>query len=119
MTLPTVTKPSPVTVVVSVSAAFWKFALTDWLAPVGTKVQVVVVETHAPEKPVKLEPRPAAAVSFTAMLSKIGLLQFAPVPQLIPPEEEVTRPEPLPVLTTLTTVRPRYLASGWPGPPGT
>src|SRR5262249_42543934 len=80
-----------------------KLALTFWLSPAGTKVQLVVLDTHAPPKATKCEPTAGAARRMTGLPSNIGSEQS--VPQLMPVEGTV--PLPAPPLATVTSVRAR------------
>ena len=84
---------------------------------VGVKVQVVVLLTHAPVNPAKVDPAFGDAVSMTAVPP--GKLAEHDDPQLIPDGLEVTVPLPVPEGATVTVfdggggVVPRMQLSSW------
>lgn len=69
-------------------------------AEVTDTVQVVLDPVHAPLHPVKLEPDTGAAVKVTLVPWLNGDEHV--LPQLMPAGEDVTEPEPVPALETVT-----------------
>lgn len=96
MTLP---RPLPFLVTVSFRFCSVKVAVIAF-APLRTKVQRPVPAQPPPDQPVKSEPTPGVAVSANAMPFANCPEQAAP--QLIPAGDEVTVPEPVPALVTVT-----------------
>src|SRR5690349_8090844 len=87
---------------VSVSGMSWKVAVTVWLAPAGTKAQLVFVPRKAqgPPQPRKCDLTAGAAVRVISLASNSISEQSAP--QLRP--GPLTVPTPLPDLLTVTSV---------------
>jgi hypothetical protein len=97
----TVPLPAPVLVTESCAVGIVNVAVTVVAAAMGTLHVRLLPEHPPPDHDVNTEPACGAAVSVTVLPTWKLALQVAP--QLMPPGDDVTVPEPVPVLVTVST----------------